>query len=194
MRPIVHQLFTIRNWKSGDEQGLREMLNNKSIIKNLSDEYHYPFSDADAERYIRSYQDPSSTNFAVTSDGNIGNIIGGIELIFKEDPRVALIEGWLGESYWNKGTGREMFKILSIYALDNYSIEQVEARVYLWNMASARMLEAAGFLFNGVKSKGSMKGGVPVDIVSYIFRRNQDTQNGRDSPRMYQYKFGQKTL
>jgi len=179
-------MFTLRNWKRGDEQGLQEMLDNPNIIKNLSDSYHYPFTEDDARRYVREYLDPSSTNFAVTLDERI---IGGTELIFKEDPSLALVEGWIGEPYWKRGIGHQMFRVVTQFAFDNYSIDTVEARVFTWNTASARTLEKAGFTFEDILKNGSVKHHNQVDV--WIYHAKRDYNHEKNLFRIYKNKFGQ---
>src|SRR5580704_15504152 len=56
---------------------------------------------------------------------------------------------WLGRHYWGRGIGTDAAKTLSDRALRTGRLRRLEARVFAPNVASARVLEKCGFVFEG---------------------------------------------
>lgn len=92
----------IRQWKIEDKKDLAENINNKKILENLRDGIPYPYTEKDAENFIKSNLSADKTKnftFAITVDGKV---IGSIGAFRCENIhfRTAEIGYYIGESYW----------------------------------------------------------------------------------------------
>lgn len=161
------QKSTLRSWKPGDEESLVRHANSRAVWRNLRDAFPHPYTMADAIHWIQ-IANPTTpvTNFAIVVDGAA---VGGIGLVLKDDVfrRSAEVGYWLGEAYWGRGIVTEALRAVTDYAFSSFDICRVYAGVFEWNPASARVLEKAGYEFEGRMKKSVTKDGETVDELIY---------------------------
>jgi [ribosomal protein S5]-alanine N-acetyltransferase len=157
----------LREWRRGDEPSLVRHANNRNVWINLRDVFPYPYTTADARSWIRL----ATTNgfnlvFAIDVDGFA---VGAIGLRPGDDihRHSAEIGYWLGEEYWNRGIITEAVIAMTEYAFKTIKMTRIHAEVFLWNTASMRVLEKAGYLREGVLRKSVYKDRQWVDEVVY---------------------------
>jgi RimJ/RimL family protein N-acetyltransferase len=161
----------IRSWRAQDATALVRHANNHSVWRNLRDRFPHPYTADDAERWIRTATAAvPQTHFAIA----IGNeAIGGVGLDLKTDVsrRSAEIGLWLGETYWGRGIGTEAVRAMTDFAFSTFDVCRVYAEVFEWNPASFRMLEKAGYAFEGRLRKSVTKNGQTIDSMLYAIVR-----------------------
>ena len=95
----------IREWKIEDKTALAENLNNMNVLNNLRDGLPYPYTEDDAEDFIRailSADKDKSFAFAIALNGKVIGSIG----VFRQDNihyRTAEMGYYMGEKYWGRG-------------------------------------------------------------------------------------------
>src|SRR5437867_7861762 len=149
--------FVIRGWRTGDEASLVRHANNRKIWINLRDRFPHPYTLADAEQWIQHASTVSpATSLAIVVEGAA---VGGIGLLLKDDifRRSAEIGYWLGEEYWGRGIVTEAVRAVTEYAFANFDLCRIYAGVFEWNPASMRVLEKAGYEFEGRMKKSVTK-------------------------------------
>jgi ribosomal-protein-alanine N-acetyltransferase len=159
--------FTIRNWQAGDESSLVHHANNRKIWRNVRDRFPHPYSLEDAIWWIRfANSETPVANFAIEVDGAA---VGGIGLILRDDiyRLSAEIGYWLGEEFWGRGITSEAVRALTDYAFATFKLCRIYAEVFAWNPASMRVLEKAGFQFEGRLKKSVIKDGEILDACIY---------------------------
>jgi len=159
----------LREWKMEDAPYLSAALNNKKVQDNLRDGLPYPYTARDAEEFIGVMLPAGKGKdyiFAVTYDDKV---IGCIGVLRKEN--VHRLTGELGyyiaEPYWGKGIMPEAVKQICAYIFENTDIIRIFAEPYAHNAASCRVLEKAGFQFEGTLRQNAVKNGQPVDMKMY---------------------------
>jgi RimJ/RimL family protein N-acetyltransferase len=159
--------FLLREWRHGDGEALVRHANNPKISRNLRDRFPYPYTIDDANWWIAhaSAQSPP-TNFAIVVDGEAA---GGIGFIPQEDisRRSVEIGYWLGEAYWGRGITTEAVRALSGHIFATFDICRIYATVFESNPASWRVLEKAGFVYEGRLRKAVTKSGKTIDARMY---------------------------
>lgn len=162
---------TIRDYREGDEPSLVEHANNYKIWRNLRDRFPHPYTMRDAVEWVRlaNAAEPV-THFAIDVGGAA---VGGIGLILEEDVYrlSAEIGYWLGESYWGRGIVSEAVRALTRYAFDTFQLNRIYAEVFAWNPGSMRVLEKAGYEFEGRLRHGIFKDGQVTDAMMYAIVR-----------------------
>lgn len=160
--------FSLRSWRPGDEESLVRYANNPKIAVNLRDEFPYPYTLADAEAWLNR-ADPA-LDFAIEV---AGTAVGGIGLRLSQDAfrRSAEIGFWLGEPFWGWGIMTEALRTIANYAFAAFDLAQLYAGVFEWNPASARVLEKAGFVFEGRMRRAVTKRGRTGDQLLYALVR-----------------------
>lgn len=162
---------TVRSHLWSDREALVRHANNRKISINLRDRFPYPYTMADARNFLESVvgQKPE-TSFAIVVDGEA---VGGIGLTLQSDVgyRSAEIGYWLGEDYWGRGIATEVLTAMTEYAFAKFDLCRLFAHVFEWNPASARVLEKAGYTYEGRLRKSVTKEGRTIDQLMYAMVR-----------------------
>jgi RimJ/RimL family protein N-acetyltransferase len=164
----------IRPWRLGDEESLVAHANNYKVWRNLRDRFPHPYTAEDAREWIRHVGEESPrTNFAIIVDGEAA---GGIGLILNSDIHrcSAEIGYWLGEAFWGRGVVTEAVRALTQWAFDNFNLSRIYAAVLEWNPASMRVLEKAGYQFEGRLRNAVIKQNQVMDEFIYSILRNKE--------------------
>ena len=159
--------FTLRNWRVGDEPSLVHHANNRKIWRNVRDRFPHPYRLEDAVWWISfANSERPVVNFAIDVEGAA---VGGIGLILRDDVYrlSAEIGYWLGEEYWGRGIASRAARALTDYAFEQFGLCRIYAEVFEWNPASMRVLEKAGYQFEGRLRKSVVKDGQIIDACIY---------------------------
>lgn len=166
---MMHMECTVREWELSDAAHLAEMLNNQKILSNLRDGLPYPYTKKDAEEYITAMLSADKTKtfaFAITvNDTAIGSI--GVFRCENIHYRTAEMGYYIGEPYWGKGFGTSAVKQVCSYIFRRTDIIRIFAEPFAYNLASCRVLEKAGFQFEGVLRSNAEKDGDIIDMRMY---------------------------
>jgi RimJ/RimL family protein N-acetyltransferase len=171
MTELTLKLCSVREWRPTDVDSLVEHANNVKVSRNLHDAFPHPYTRADAEAWIRQTSGLNrQTVFAITV---AGKAVGGIGLHPGTDVhrRTAAIGYWLGEEYWGRGIATEALRAVTDYAFAKFDFARLEAFVFEWNLASARVLEKAGYTREARLRKRVTKEGRTVDCYLYALVR-----------------------
>jgi len=163
---------TLRPWRRGDEPSLVHHANNRNVWLNLRDRFPHPYTAKDADEWIaRVGPQAPVMNFAIVVDGGaVGGI--GLELgtdVFRRSVEVGY---WLGEPFWGRGIATEVLRAVTDYAFTTLDICRLEAGVFSWNPASARVLEKAGYVLEGRARLAVTKAGRAGDRLLYALVRS----------------------
>lgn len=159
----------IRRWKIEDKSDLAKALNNKNILNNLRDGVPYPYTENDAEDFISAMlsADPDKTfAFAITLEDKAIGSIG----IFRQENihyRTAELGYYIGEEYWGRGYMTEAVKQACGFVFENTDIIRIYAEPFAYNTGSCRVLEKAGFVYEGTLRSNAYKNGNVVDMKMY---------------------------
>ncbi len=159
--------FQLRSWQSGDENSLAENANNIKVWRNVRDAFPHPYTLGDALAWIASVKETRPTaNFAIVLE-NLA--IGGIGFKFREDiyRKSAEIGFWLGEKYWGRGIMTKAVTAATAYGFETFGLYRIFANVFEWNPGSARVLEKAGYEFEGRRRNNIIKEGRVGDDLLY---------------------------
>jgi len=170
--PLALSRCTLRPWRPGDEPSLVRYANNRNVSGNLRDRFPYPYTAADAETWIAraSGQSPATSFAIVVDDAGVGGV--GVELGTDVFRRSAEIGYWLGEPFWGRGIATEVLRAMTAYAFEHFDICRLEAGVFSWNPASARVLEKAGYTLEGRARLAVTKDGRTGDRLLYALVRS----------------------
>jgi ribosomal-protein-alanine N-acetyltransferase len=161
----------VRSWDWRDRDAIVRHANNRKISINLRDRFPYPYSTSDARSWLEMVVgNKPETNFAIDV---AGEAVGGIGFTLQPDVahRSAEIGYWLGEEFWGRGIATEALVAVTDYAFSNYDICRLYAHVFEWNRGSARVLEKAGYEFEGRLRKSVTKEGETIDQFMYAMIR-----------------------
>jgi RimJ/RimL family protein N-acetyltransferase len=158
---------TLQPWRAEHAASLVVHANNRKVSGNLRDRFPYPYTAADATEWIdRAVTEAPARNFAILVDGAAA---GGIGVELRQDVfrRSAEIGYWLGEPFWGRGIATEALRAVTDYAFATFDLCRLEAGVFGWNPASARVLEKAGYALEGRSRQAVVKDGRMGDRLLY---------------------------
>ena len=167
----------IRKWKPEDAASLAAALSNKNVLNNLRDGLPYPYTEKDAADYIHAMlaADPDST-FACAIELN-GTAVGSIGAFRQGNIhfRTAKLGYYLDEKYWGKGIMTEAVRLLCGKIFSETDILRIYAEPFAYNTGSRRVLEKAGFQFEGILKNNAVKNGKVLDMAMYALTKEPYT-------------------
>lgn len=167
MTRMVLSRCVLRPLRADDAASIARHANNRAVWRNLTDRFPHPYGVEEGRRWIASIaSDDPACNFGIEVDGEV---VGGIGVERGEgvERRSLAIGYWLGESYWGRGIATEAVMAVTAYAFETFDVNRISAGVYAWNPASARVLEKAGYLFEGRLRNAITKDGETTDELIY---------------------------
>ncbi len=159
----------IRKWELSDAADLAAALSNKKIQNNLRDGLPYPYTERDGIDYISamlSSNENETFAFAVTVDNKAIGSIG----VFRQGNihrQTGELGYYIAEEYWGKGIMTEAVKQICRYVFDKSDIIRIYAEPFAYNEASCRVLEKAGFQYEGTLRSNAVKNGKVIDMKMY---------------------------
>ena len=167
--------WVIRSWRAGDEVSLSRHFSNPNILDQLAVRNRYPYAERDAKAWIDLCQlEADPVNFAIANSlRNNEEAIGGIGLTLQRGLRrqAAEIGYWVGEPFWGQGIATAAVRALVEYAFEQFDLVRIYGGVFAGNQASVRVLEKAGFTYEGRMSKSVVKDGRVIDELMYAIVR-----------------------
>jgi ribosomal-protein-alanine N-acetyltransferase len=159
----------LRPWAPADKASLIANANNRNVWRNLADVFPHPYTEADADAWLRSAGPPGRhLSFAIERDGLA---VGGIgaragDGIFA---RTAHFGYWLGEAHWGHGIMTAAGRAMLGHLRGDGRFARLEAPVFEWNPASMRVLEKLGFVREALLRDSVTKDGQLIDSVLFAY-------------------------
>jgi [ribosomal protein S5]-alanine N-acetyltransferase len=161
------QLCTLRRWAASDAEALVHHADNPEIARQLRDRFPHPYRREDARAFLRvvAAAEPP-TNFAIVVNGQAA---GGLGYVPGADVErfSAEVGYWLGQECWGRGVGTEALRLFTAYAFDELGLLRLFALPFADNTGSARVLEKAGYVLEGILKASCVKYGQPRDQALY---------------------------
>ena len=174
MTIVTTPSVTLRPWTAADIASLAAIADDKRIAANLRDRFPHPYGRADAEAWVAfaSSQPEPAVKFAISM---AGEAIGGIGLERFDDVHrgTAEIGYWLGAAHWGRGYATDAVRALTAYGFETLGLERIQAGVYEWNPASARVLLKAGYILEARMRRHVVKDGRLGDLLLYATLREE---------------------
>ena len=159
--------FRLRRFSLADTSNLAYHANNANIAVRLQDRFPHPYMEEDARQFIEyALNAEMETVFAIEVDGEAAGAVG---IMFQQDvySQSGELGYWLGEEYWGRGIVSEAVKAMVKHAFSELGLRRIYARIFSNNIASKRVLEKAGFQFEGMARQAVVKSEKVLDVFHY---------------------------
>lgn len=175
MRYALNTAFRLRPWQAEDAQHIAVFANNPKIAKNLRNAFPSPYGMEDAKWYIARCTEAGAERQLHRAIEVDNKAVGSIGIILGEDvyEKSAEIGYWLAEPYWGRGIMTRAVRELSELAFSQYDIVRIHAEVFADNLSSCRVLERAGYTFEGAKRSAIYKNGAIQDSHTFALVREK---------------------
>ena len=110
--------------------------------------------------------------FAITLDDKVIGSIG----VFRQQNihrQTAEMGYYIAEEYWGKGIMTDAVKQICEYVFENSDILRIYAEPFAYNTGSCRVLEKAGFQYEGTLRNNAVKNGKVIDMKMYSLLREE---------------------
>lgn len=167
--------WRIRPHRDGDLSALVRHANNAKVAANMRDRFPHPYTADAGQAWLDTVAELRPMLAFALAERVSDELIGGIGMFRLADVhRIdAELGYWIGEQHWGKGIATEAVRTLCRWAYDELDwLERIHASVYSWNPASARVLEKAGFTFEGRLRRSVLKNGELLDQLIYALLRD----------------------
>ena len=138
----------------------------------LSDRLPNPYTEKDAEEWLKMVTDNDEITGIYRAIVCDGKLIGSISVERKDDD--AEIGYMLLNEYTNKGIATEAVKQVCTIAFKILSLEQITANVFPQNIASIRVLQKNGFKYKGAIPNAVIKDGNVYDLLIYALTKEKN--------------------
>ena len=166
-------ICAIRKWALSDAKDLAVALSNPRVLDNLRDGLPYPYMEQDGAEFISAMLSADAQEtfaFAITVDGRAIGSIG----VFRQGNihrQTAELGYYIAEEYWGQGITTEAVKQICAYVFEKSNILRIYAEPFAHNAASCRVLEKAGFHYEGTLRSNAVKNGKVLDMRMYSLLR-----------------------
>lgn len=159
----------IRKWRMEDAADLAVALNNQHILDNLRDGIPFPYTISDAEDYIEKMISANENEIIARAILADDKVIGSISVNRRDNiyVRTAEIGYYIAEPYWGRGIVTEAVRQICHYAFENTDLVRIDAAPFAFNRGSCRVLEKAGFQYEGTLRCNAVKNGRIYDMKMY---------------------------
>ena len=158
---------TIRPWRLDDADSLARHANNRKVWIALRDLFPHPYTIEDAHTFLKSVisSEPVTLFCIEANEAAVGGI--GIRIGADVHRQTAELGYWLGQEFWGRGIMTEAVAAFTDFCFENFQLRRVYAEPFANNLASARVLEKAGFAFEGRLKNNVLKDGELLDSLLY---------------------------
>ena len=159
----------IIRWELSNARDLATALSNKKIQDNLRDGLPYPYTEKDGKEFISTMLAANENDtfaFAITVNGKVIGSIGAFRQTNIHN-KTAELGYYIAEEYWGKGIMTEAVKQLCDYVFSHTDIIRIYAEPFSYNIGSCRVLEKAGFRYEGTLRSNALKNGKVLDMKMY---------------------------
>ena len=169
-KKIITKDFVLRPFKKGDEFSLAKNINDKRIIRNTLIPF-FPYTLKNAKDWVNKNlkedkkKKPAMINFVIDINGEIAGSAGFDRI----EGHRAEIGCWLAKRYWNKGIMTKVVKLITKLGFEKLGFKRIYAYSFSFNKPSMRVLEKAGYKFEGILKKNTKKDKKFID--DYLFAR-----------------------
>jgi len=170
--PIAAGPVELRRWRESDRDDLVAEANSRAVWRNLTHVFPHPYTEEDAAWWIKRCVDQSPPRDLVVAMGDRLVGVCGCEPSDGVSRYTASVGYWLGERHWGEGIMTAAFGAFLDYVWDTFEVERLQAEVFAWNPASARLLEKNGFTLEGTRRKAIYKDGELIDEWIYSLLRD----------------------
>ena len=166
----------LRAWRLSDAADLAAMLSNRAILNNLRDGLPFPYTEKDAAGFIASMlsaEENKTFACAITDEDKVIGSIGA----FRQGNihfRTAELGYYLAEPYWGRGIMTGAIRQFCGRIFETTDILRIFAEPFSYNTASCRVLEKAGFQYEGTMKSNAVKNGRIQDMKLYALTRSTE--------------------
>jgi len=177
MPTLVTTRLTLRPFRESDVDRVVELASDRRVAE-MTQNIPHPYLHEHAKTWIGSHAERFGQQqelvFAI-EEREAGLLIGAIGLVFQSEHQSAELGYWIGVPYWGKGYCTEAARAVVDYGFLELGLHRVQARHFLKNPASGRVMQKIGMSYEGCLRQSVLKWGAYQDVCIYaLLGRSRD--------------------
>ncbi|GKT48370.1 putative Na(+)/H(+) antiporter [Colletotrichum spaethianum] len=172
---ITTNRLILRPSTFADAPDMARLANNLKIAGNMRNTFPSPYLLEHAEGWLTLCAKDPGNYFAICRAED-GAFVGNMGIIRGNDVlhRTWELGYWIGEEYWGQGFASEALVALCRFCFEqNPELLRLEASMFSTNAASRRVLEKAGWTYEGTKRQAVEKEGQVLDLLLFSILRHE---------------------
>lgn len=168
MHLALDQHAVLRRFRPEDAPSLARHANDRAIWRNLRDAFPHPYTLADAEAFLaRDAAGSPAHVFCIEVEGEAAGACGvhPFSDVYRHSAELGY---WLARPFHGRGIVTRVVAEVSRLALGELGLLRLQAGVFSWNPASARVLEKNGFALEARQRRAVLKDGEIIDAWLYV--------------------------
>jgi RimJ/RimL family protein N-acetyltransferase len=165
----------LRPMRETDAESFARHANDREVWLNLRDGFPHPYPVEAARDFIEQCAAAEDDRVVFGIDLG-GQVVGACGLWPQDDVnrRCAEIAYWLGRAFHGRGLATKAVGALTAHAFDALDLVRVQAAIFEWNAASARVLTKCGYVREGILRASIEKDGRIAD--SHLYAKVRDPE------------------
>lgn len=149
--------ISLHRWKDEDYQEFFNASNDEEIRKNMSDTF--PKTIEQCKQIVHLFSISTDTTQYIRAIKIDNQIAGCIAAFFETDMHCKNVElaYWLSSEYRYRGIMVQIIKIIAERLFSEFDLHRLWATPFEYNIASQRVLEKAGFKYEGLLKENIFK-------------------------------------
>ncbi|MGE7760081.1 GNAT family N-acetyltransferase [Peribacillus sp. NPDC097895] len=166
---IESERLVMRKVTMNDAEGMFAYASNRKVSRFVTWEAHRSLCDTKdfIQFVLQSYEDQKIAPWGIQHKES-GKLIGTIDFVsWQVNHHSAEIGYVLAPEYWGSGLMTEAAKTIIAFGFENMNLVRIQARCFVENLASERVMQKAGMSFEGIIRKGMFVKGKHEDLKLY---------------------------
>lgn len=169
-QPLLHTArLTLRPFVPDDAPRVRELAGAYEVAQTTLNLPH-PYPEGAAEAWIATHGpawDAGERATYAIAEREGGALVGAIALAISAQHARGELGYWVGVPYWNRGYATEAARALAGLAFGALGLHRVQARHFVRNPASGRVMQKLGMRPEGVNREAMRRWGRFEDVAMY---------------------------
>lgn len=147
----------------------------EEVSKYVTWDTHKTISDTKGfvEFVLNKYKNKQVAPWGIEYKEN-GNFIGTIDFVWwQPNHKTAEIGYVISKDYWGKGLTTEAVKEIVRFGFNQMDLVRIQARCFVENIGSSRVMEKSGMKFEGIIRKGMFVKGKHQDLKIYSILKEE---------------------
>jgi len=174
--PVLEtERLLLRKVTLDDVEDMYEYGSNEDLTKYVIWETHKNLSDSkEFIEFVRTqYENKKVSPWGIELKEN-GKFIGTIDFVsWQPDHHAAEIGYVLSQDYWGKGIATEAANEVIAFGFNHMDLIRIQAKCFVENRGSARVMEKIGMSFEGIRRKGMFVRGKHRDLNIYSILKEE---------------------
>ncbi|WP_025028016.1 GNAT family N-acetyltransferase [Caldalkalibacillus mannanilyticus] len=174
--PIIEtERLLLRKIKMEDAEDLYSYCSNEEVSKHVSWNTHRSLADSKGfiDFVLTQYEHNKVAPWAIEYKEN-GRLIGTIDFVWwQAQHKTAEIGYALSQDYWGKGLMSEAALEFVSFGFRKMDLVRIQARCFIENLGSARVMEKIGMTFEGIERKRMFTKGKHHDLKVYSILKEE---------------------